>query len=558
MEKRRILSSPWFHLTVLLLGAAFFLTGAFHGNIWFDESYSVAIASKSFADIWTIGSGDVHPVLYYWALHTLWLAFGGDPTTALAAYRVFTVFGAVSTATLGLTHLRRDFGWKMGLVFTFFALFTPYISYMSIQVRMYSWATFAVMVTWIYAYRIIRRTLDGERIPVSHWLIFSTASLAAAYLHYFALISVFIINMVLIVFFINYHRSHGRDLVWCISQAVVEVLLYLPWIAALLSQLGVVSTTYWLKFTWPDSVYQIIDYPLATMQLSFAFKGSYGPVFQTLVITLLISFEMLLAYTFISWLWRRKCSVRPAVPPVPPVKHSRHLKDETSLFKDWFHRTFHPLLKRENFPAVFAVFTYLGLLIIVSVASAVIHSFMVYERYLFTCIGPLLFFVAWLVCRFDDKVFTAGLMGLVFALAVTNQVLIVHDDYNPANQYAQNYLAANVVSDKDPVLSSDIGIEGVTSLEVPWITQYYLDWQHANWSKAYECYSPTLVTIESWESILKDYKGNFWVMGTSNNTNPPRDVTDLEGKDGVSVISEVTFFRPYERVYFTIALMEKS
>ena len=65
------LSGVPFHVVVLALGAAFLLIDAFHGNVWFDESYSVAIARHSFADIWAIGSNDVHPVLFYWCLHIL-------------------------------------------------------------------------------------------------------------------------------------------------------------------------------------------------------------------------------------------------------------------------------------------------------------------------------------------------------------------------------------------------------------------------------------------------------------------------------------------------------
>ena len=58
--------SKRFHVMLLIVGLAFLLTGSFHGNVWFDESYSVSIANNSFAKIWDIGSGDVHPVLFYW------------------------------------------------------------------------------------------------------------------------------------------------------------------------------------------------------------------------------------------------------------------------------------------------------------------------------------------------------------------------------------------------------------------------------------------------------------------------------------------------------------
>ena len=82
------------HLIVLVAGVAFLLANAFHGNVWFDESYSVAIANHSFADIWRIGAGDVHPVLFYWAFHALNLVFGQN----VLVYRLFATAGAVALA----------------------------------------------------------------------------------------------------------------------------------------------------------------------------------------------------------------------------------------------------------------------------------------------------------------------------------------------------------------------------------------------------------------------------------------------------------------------------
>ena len=83
-----------FHVALVVAGALFLLVGAFHGNVWFDESYSVGIAGHSFADIWQIGAGDVHPVLYYGALHAISLVFG----QSILAYRLFTLAGAVLLA----------------------------------------------------------------------------------------------------------------------------------------------------------------------------------------------------------------------------------------------------------------------------------------------------------------------------------------------------------------------------------------------------------------------------------------------------------------------------
>ena len=59
------------HIAVIILGIVFLFLPAFHTNIWYDESYTIAMMTHDFGDIWKIGSTDVHPILYYWMLKVL-------------------------------------------------------------------------------------------------------------------------------------------------------------------------------------------------------------------------------------------------------------------------------------------------------------------------------------------------------------------------------------------------------------------------------------------------------------------------------------------------------
>ena len=61
------------HIAIIITGSIFIGLSIFHSNMWFDESYSVALARHSFAEIWQIGGNDVHPILYYFCLHVLYL-----------------------------------------------------------------------------------------------------------------------------------------------------------------------------------------------------------------------------------------------------------------------------------------------------------------------------------------------------------------------------------------------------------------------------------------------------------------------------------------------------
>lgn len=142
----------YLHITIIILGILFISIPIFHENLWFDESYTVGIVSKSFTDIWRIGANDVHPVLYYWMLHAIYLIFGSN----IYIYRFFSMIPIAILSILGYTHIRKDFGEKVGFLFSFFVLFMPISSIYSSEVRMYTWAMLFVSIMAIYAYRIYK------------------------------------------------------------------------------------------------------------------------------------------------------------------------------------------------------------------------------------------------------------------------------------------------------------------------------------------------------------------------------------------------------------------
>lgn len=626
------LSSSAFHILLLVAGAAFLLTDAFHGNVWFDESYSVGIANHSFADIWYYSSGDVHPVLIYWALHVLNLVFGQNITI----YRLFTVAGAIAMAVLGYTHVRRDHGWATGVLFSFFALFTPYISLMAVEIRMYSWATFAVMLCFIYAIRIIgtqlatppARIAEAARglkcwagTPRRWWIMCFASSLACAYLHYFGAMSAFMINVVLL-FALGArawrHRKRGPNLLpeqavragaplrVLIIGCVAQVTLYLPWIVtAVTSQMGVVGGTYWAKIVFPTTYIELATYAFLTSPLSFAARGSYGVVPQVLVQGIGYAAAVVLAF-LIAWAarwaaWRiglhraaRKqqiaaakaqraggaarasagtaakldegsisaasacraagASAGPAIDTaVRAVKHLR-----LKRFYAW-------LVSDPIAPVAAALVVYFGVFAISWTASMVMNSMILYYRYLFVAIGPLLFAIAAVLSHVRTKPLVAGVVAVTLAASVVNQALLVRDDYDPANNVPVQQFretvdrVANQNGGQSPlVVSTDIGYMGVTSVMCPDIPQTYMDWQKGNWDRAYMAYSPTLVSKMSWEIIFNNFHGTFICLGQAQNNSLPRDISDLSQKDGFNLVECHTYYRPYERTWMTIAVMTKS
>lgn len=623
-------SSNAFHILLLVAGAAFLLTDAFHGNVWFDESYSVGIANHSFADIWYYSSGDVHPVLIYWALHVLNLVFGQNITI----YRLFTVAGAIAMAVLGYTHVRRDAGWATGVLFSFFALFTPYISLMAVEIRMYSWATFAVMLCFIYAMRIIgtqlatppARIAEAARglkcwagTPRRWWIACFASSLACAYLHYFGAMSAFMINVVLL-FALGArawrHRKRGphplpdqavragAPLRVLIIGCIVQVALYLPWIiTAVTSQMGVVGGTYWAKIVFPTTYIELATYAFLTSPLSFAARGSYGVVPQVIVQGIGYAAVVVLAF-LIAWAarwatWRiglhraaRKqqiaeakaqregqaaataakpgegaapCSNVGAGPDTDANGHFAPASSASSVKHLRLKRFYAWLVSDPIAPVVAALVVYFGVFAISWTASMVMNSMILYYRYLFVAIGPLLFAIASVLSHVQTKPLVAGVVAVTLAASVMNQALLVRDDYDPANNVPVQQFRETVdrVADQNGgqsplVVSTDIGYMGVTSVMCPDIPQTYMDWQKGNWDRAYMAYSPTLVSKMSWEIIFDNFHGTFICLGQAQNDSLPRDISDLSQKDGFNLVEYHTYYRPYERTWMTIAVMTKS
>lgn len=560
-----IVSGRAFHLALLAAGTLFFLITAFHGNVWFDESYSVGIAGHSFADIWEIGASDVHPVLFYWCLHALSLVLG----QSILAYRVFALLGAVALAALGYTHVRRYFGWKAGLLFSFLAFFTPYMAIMAVEIRMYTWAVFAVTLCAICAWRVCgcvrgvskdaaidsssRLVIVEEAsglstwagVPRRWWASFFLSSLACAYLHYFGALSAFAINVLTLAFLLSRGRKGTKALLVFLLGAVLQLLCYAPWLVALASQLSVVGNTYWANFVFPTTLIELWTYPIVTSFVSFGVRGSYGAGAQIILQALLVAFAILAVALVVAAFARG-------------ARALMRSQDRLVSLRRW-------ACGDCVLAALGCLVVYAAVWAMADVASDVMDSFLLYYRYLLVAMGPLLLAASIALSRSEPRRLVRGVCAIVFAVSIVNQALAASDFYSEENEVpldaveeAYAWACEDGLNEDPLVLSSDIGVQGVAAICLPDISETYMDWQPGNWGKAYEAYAPTLRSVKTWEDALDPYEGRFVVIGQSSDGSLPRDVSDVAAKPGVMLVESETYYRPYERTYFTVATMVKS
>lgn len=548
---------PWSkaaHIGILVIGALFILAPAFQSYVWFDESYSVAIAQHSFADIWSIGSNDVHPVLYYWALHVVYLIFGSN----IVVYHIFSACGAIAMAVLGVTHIRRDFGARTGALFSFIVLLSPYICFMSLQIRMYSWAGFFVALVAIYAFRIGRRyaveATSGARIPAHWWVAVFVGSLACAYLHYYAAMAAFVIDvMLLISLILSYRRTHSKAirhslLVLCVG-AIATVAAYLPWIAELMGQVSHVSNGFWIEMSFPETLYEILGLPLETPAILAALQGTYGVATQVTVIViaavLAVTAIVLVVMTAIRSfrLWRN---------PSDGDGETRNL-----LVAAWC-----------------ALVVFVSMTLIALFASLLINQPILCYRYLYIGLGPLLFFFAAVLSCFESRRFawasrravTAVFSISLVTVAIVNQVLTMGTYYDSENSQGIDYYEQTIESlseqqqtESTLVVTANIGMCGIYSMLEPNIPLYYLN-VIDDTEAAYEAYAPTVTIVESLHDLLDDYQGQYVLLSSSDYDDDTSSIEEFAEEYSSSIVSVNFYSYPYydtDMAYQCVAVLEK-
>lgn len=441
------------NIIIIILGTIFISLGAFHTNIWFDESYSVAISNHSFSEIWNIGGNDVHPVFYYMMLKIISLIFGNN----ILVFRLFSIVPIVILSILGITHIRKDYGERTGIIFSFLTLFLPIIAAYSSEIRMYTWVMLFVTITAIYANRIYKNELS-----IKNWVIFALFSLLSAYTHYYGLMFAGIINVILFIYLLKNRKGKNKDLKIFIIQAVVECLLYVPWLYYFIKQLTSVGGGYWIKLDFPDTLYNV---------LGIQYMGSLSNIFG-------FCFAICL-YIYLGFVIYRCKKERIS------VKNAR------------------------NSLILYVLIVFIAFLI--SLKSPIL-----YPRYLMTITGLLIFFIADIMAKEKSKYITIEICIIIFVTSLISNINIINNNYDNTNMKQIEYLEENI-KDDDIIVYSNIGNGSVFAVYFKDNKQYFYNGDHWNVEEAYKAYGPQMETVEDLD-FLKDYKGRIWIIDSIDNS----------------------------------------
>ena len=235
-----------FFIITSVLTSIFYLLLAGGQYVWGDEAYTFAMIKHSYREIWRITAADVHPPLYYYYLKSLTKPFHYSMLSA----KIATIFPYSFIIIWGGLQIKKLFSARTSLLFMIFFFFFPFALPYSVEIRMYSLAAAFVFACAIFAYRVV---LDYK---LSNWIGFIVFGAAAAYTHYFALVSVGIIYaIILFQVIIKKESQHIRQ--WFLFSAFT-ILIYAPWLNCFFAQLEYkINNEYWIK---PITLRSIIHY----------------------------------------------------------------------------------------------------------------------------------------------------------------------------------------------------------------------------------------------------------------------------------------------------------
>lgn len=491
MEKK--ISLKTLHKIILIVGTIFIFLSVFHSNIWFDEAYSVGMAKHTFVDIWKIGGHDVHPVLYYWMLRIINLL----TSASVLAYRLFSALPIALLGLLGYTHIKKDFGEKTGILFSFFSYFLPMMAVYANQIRMYAWAIYIVTALSIYTYRIYL----GENTK-KNWIIFGVCSISSIFIHYYGLMAAGLINLFLLFYLIKNKR--WKDFRWQIFLGMIQIICYLPWLIYLASQMKHVSGGFWIGFEFPRSLLELVG---CQMQIGTKMAD---------MTNLWMGFSInVILFIFLGLIFAKT-------------------------------------RKKENYKPVYqAIGIYISVILGALVVTKVIGSPILYYRYLFVITGLYIFAISYILSKTTNKIFIIMVCIVVLILGITNTIFQMKENYAAENGKQITYLKENIQKE-DVLVYSNIGNGSVFASFFLDNKQYF--YNGANWGveEAYKAWAPQMETYITTD-FLEECVGRVWIIDSQDNG----FYNELFNNKNFKYISTERFETPYQNYIYNITLVER-
>lgn len=225
-------------LFVTLLALGLRIYGLDAQSLWYDEGFSVHLASMDLVAITELTAADIQPPLYYYLLHGWMELFGAGE----AALRGLSVLWGVFMVPLIYAVAWRLFRSRLaGILAALLVAVSPLHVWYAQEVRMYTLLTFLCLLSSYFLLLVIQAERLWKALVL--WVAYALAGVTALYTHYFAF---FILTFQAFYLLIVWWRRGFpmRLIVGGVISGMIIVLAYLPWLPHLVTRYGA-DVSYW-------------------------------------------------------------------------------------------------------------------------------------------------------------------------------------------------------------------------------------------------------------------------------------------------------------------------
>jgi uncharacterized membrane protein len=196
-------------------------------SFWYDEGYTGYLTGQSLGDVLHfVTKEDIQSPLYYL---TVWFWAAIFPTDW--GIRLFSVLIGVISIPVLFSLSSKMFNRQVGLVASAFMALSPFHLNYSIEARPYSiYILFGIAALWFLV-----KALESKKNWNGWWLCYSFTATLMLYTHHIG--SIVFMGMVVFHFCLIWPINRNRFFQW-VGFSMVPVVLFLPWISIVLSQIG--------------------------------------------------------------------------------------------------------------------------------------------------------------------------------------------------------------------------------------------------------------------------------------------------------------------------------
>ena len=246
-------------LIIIALGAILRVYKIGDDSLWLDEAYSVKFSHEAPAGIIAETSKDVHPPLYYFALHYWMLLFGDSESAVRLLSALFGILALPLIYKL-TTHM---FDRATALLATGLLALSRFHLEFSQEARMYSLLCLLSLLSFYFFLKLLE---DEKPLALAAYII---ASALMMYTHVYSFFILAAQNFYLLILLFASRDKFKRTWKRWLAAQVILAVLFLPWLSVQMQQFSRVQQGFWIPKLPPRLLLYTLEMYAGSKQLAW-------------------------------------------------------------------------------------------------------------------------------------------------------------------------------------------------------------------------------------------------------------------------------------------------